>query len=67
MFKNQSESAKKYDLLAIEPINDKILSYLNNGHFDCDIITFNLTDKLNVNIRRANFSLVCLSVKLLFN
>ncbi len=34
---------KHYDLLAVEPANEHILSYLNNGHFDCDLITFTFT------------------------
>ncbi|CAG2122889.1 unnamed protein product, partial [Medioppia subpectinata] len=38
-------------------LNDKILSHLNNGHFECDLITFNSNNNLCPIIRRANFSI----------
>lgn len=40
---SKSDRLKHYDLLAVEPANEHILSYLNNGHFDCDLITFTFT------------------------
>ncbi len=50
---------KKYDILSIEPLNDKMLGHLNNGNFECDIITFQLTQRLPFDLKRANLSLVC--------
>ncbi|XP_054160208.1 ribonuclease P protein subunit p30-like [Oppia nitens] len=54
---NQSENAKKYDLLSIEPLNDKMLSHLNKGNFDTDLITFNFSSTLCPDIKRSNFSI----------
>ncbi|KAH9400737.1 Ribonuclease P protein subunit p30 [Tyrophagus putrescentiae] len=68
---SKSDRLKHYDLLAVEPANEHILSYLNNGHFDCDLITFTFTpsssssssssasdsSKLVTALKRANFSL----------
>ncbi|CAG2175724.1 unnamed protein product, partial [Oppiella nova] len=35
----------------------KLLSHLNNGNFECDLITFDFNHELCPNIRRANFSI----------
>lgn len=54
----KNENTKLYDLLAIEPKNEKILSYLNNGNFECDIISFTFIESLMTNpLKKANFSL----------
>lgn len=35
-----------------------MLSYINNGNFDCDLMSFNFSDLKIVNaLKRANFSL----------
>lgn len=54
----QSESFKKYEILAVEPINDKMLSQFCSGQFDCDILTLHMNNRLNVDLKRANLSLV---------
>lgn len=56
---------KYYDLLAIEPLNEKILNYINNGNFDCDLMTFSFADtKIVSSLKKANFSLVSFKTKL---
>lgn len=51
-----SQIVKQYDLLAIEPMNDKVFTQILTGNFDCDIITFNFNEKSPLNLRKANFS-----------
>jgi len=66
---SQSSETKKYDILAIEPRNDKMLNQLCGGNFECDIITFDLSvDRLPLAIHRANFNLpissgTCLEIR----
>ncbi|XP_027204263.1 ribonuclease P protein subunit Rpp30 [Dermatophagoides pteronyssinus] len=55
---SKNENLKHYDILAIEPMNEKILNYLNGGNFEFDILTFSSIDSSIVNmIKKANFSL----------
>ncbi|KPM11919.1 ribonuclease P-like protein [Sarcoptes scabiei] len=55
---NKSETIKQYDLLALEPINERMLNHLNAGRIDFDILTFNQSDSSLFNsIKKANFSL----------
>lgn len=56
--KNQSSITKQYDLLAIEPLNEKMINQVCSGTFPCDIITFNLSEKLSAVLKKANFSVV---------
>ncbi|RWS14891.1 ribonuclease P protein subunit p30-like protein [Dinothrombium tinctorium] len=53
---SNSPILKEYDLLAIEVINDKILSQLCGGHLDCDIISFSLSERLTFNLKKTNFT-----------
>ena len=56
---SKQENVKCYDLLAIEPLNEKILSYINNGNYECDLMSFTFADSKMMNpIKKANFSLV---------
>ncbi|KAH9497029.1 Ribonuclease P protein subunit p30 [Dermatophagoides farinae] len=55
---SKNENLKHYDILAIEPMNEKILNYLNGGNFEFDILTFSSINSSIVNmIKKANFSL----------
>jgi len=52
-----SPMLKKYDLLAVEALNEKMLNQICGGHLDCDIICFTMSDRLLVNLKKANFTL----------
>lgn len=54
----QSATLKKYDLLAVEALSEKILNLVCGGHLDCDILCFTMSERLLVNMKKANFSLV---------
>ncbi|KAI1301350.1 Ribonuclease P protein subunit p30 [Halotydeus destructor] len=54
---SQSETARKYDLLALEPKNDKTLNMICGGSFPCDIICFNMTERMLVNLKTVNLTL----------
>ncbi|XP_053201899.1 ribonuclease P protein subunit p30-like [Panonychus citri] len=53
----QSPVVKLYDLLALECKTEKVLTQILGGGFDCDILTFDFTEKSNFSWRKANFSL----------
>lgn len=53
----QNQSLKRYDLLAVQPANDKILNQVCGGSLECDILTFNYADRLPVDLKRANLTL----------
>lgn len=53
----QSPIAKQYHLLSLEPKTEKVFTQLLGGNFDCDIITFDFTEKSIFSWRKANFSL----------
>lgn len=50
--------ADKYELLAIEPQNDKILSYICEGKTDLAILTFNLSERLSCNLFRISYKIL---------
>jgi len=55
---SKNENLKYYDLLAIDPLNEKVLNYINNGNFDCDLISLTTNDSKIVNfIKKTNFSI----------
>lgn len=45
---NQTDSMKSYDVLAVKPMNDKMLELCLNGEINCDIVVINLDEKLNL-------------------
>ena len=38
VLQNKSSIAKKYDILSIEPLNEKMLNYIITGSFSVDIL-----------------------------
>jgi ribonuclease P/MRP protein subunit RPP1 len=48
----------KYNLLALEPQNNKLFQYLTTGSSDLDILTFNLSERLDYNLFKAKFKLL---------
>jgi ribonuclease P/MRP protein subunit RPP1 len=54
---SQSQAFKKYDIIAIEPLSDKMLNILCGGNFDCEIITFSMAERLPINLKKVNFTL----------
>lgn len=48
----------KYNLLALEPQNNKLFQYITTGETDLDILTFNLSEKLDYNLFKARFKLL---------
>ncbi|XP_074593976.1 ribonuclease P protein subunit Rpp30 [Brevipalpus obovatus] len=52
----QSPIAKKYDLLALQPMNDKVFNQILTGNLDCDIITFDFSERSPLSFRKAKFS-----------
>lgn len=47
-----------YDLLALEPQNAKILQYISVGSADLDILTFNLSDRLDYNLFKVGYKVL---------
>ena len=64
----QQPQVKEYDLLSYEPKATKILDKLCSGSLLCDIISFDMSERMaNVDLKRANFNLlrergVCLEI-----
>lgn len=54
---SQSPSAKEYDILAIQPLNDKIMQSFCSGNIDCDILTTEMSEKLPFDLKRLNLAL----------
>ncbi|RWS23724.1 ribonuclease P protein subunit p30-like protein, partial [Leptotrombidium deliense] len=52
----KSQILKEYDLLAIEPVNDKIMNLICGGNLECDIVSFSLQTKMAFNIKKLNFT-----------
>ena len=52
----QSPAFKRYDLFAIEPGSEKVMNQVTSGSLDCDILTFDYTDRLPVDLKRANLT-----------
>lgn len=55
---NKCPELSKYDLLSLEPNNNKILQYITAGSADLDILTFDLTDRLEFNLFKTKFKLL---------
>lgn len=55
---NKSKEASKFDLLALEPQNAKILQYITMGNADLDILTFNLSERLDYNLFKVGFNVL---------
>lgn len=53
----QSPQFKQYDLFAVHPCGEKILNQICGGSLDCDIVTFDMGERLGVDLKRANFCL----------
>lgn len=51
-----SQTAKQYDLLALQPLNDKVFNQILTNNVDCDIITFDFAEKSSLSFRKANFT-----------
>lgn len=47
-----------YNLLALEPQNSDILQYICSGNAELDILTFNLSERLDYNIFKSNFKVL---------
>ena len=54
---SQSQWAKEYDILAIQPLNEKIMQSFCSGNIDCDILTLNMSEKLPFDLKRVNLTL----------
>lgn len=52
---NKSKETAKYDLLALEPQNAKILQYISSGSADLDILTFNLSQRMDYTLFKTAF------------
>ena len=64
---NQSPESKRYDLLALEPLNKKMLSYLCGGPSDFDILTFSFEERVDFSLFKVSFKIletrgVCLEI-----
>lgn len=55
---NKNANTAKYDLLALEPQNAKILQYISMGSADLDILTFSLSDRLDYNLYKIGFKVL---------
>ena len=53
----QNPVLKEYDLMAVEPLNDKILNQISSGSLEPDVVTFDLSQRLPVDMKRANLKL----------
>lgn len=49
---------KKFDILAIEPMNEKMMNQFCGGQLDCDILCLTMSSRLEVDLKRANLALV---------
>lgn len=47
-----------YDLLALEPQNYEILQYIARGNTNLDILTFDLSDRMDFNIFKTKFKIL---------
>lgn len=64
---NQTAESKRYDLLALEPLNKKMLSYLCGGPSDFDILTFSFEERVDFSLFKVSFKIletrgVCLEI-----
>lgn len=54
---SQSSSTKEYDIIAIQPLNEKIIQAFCSGNIDCDILTMEMSEKLPFDLKRLNLAL----------
>lgn len=55
---SKCSETSKYNLLSLEPQNNKMLQYITGGSADLDILTFNLSEKLDYNLFKTRFNLL---------
>lgn len=55
---HKNSEASKYALLALEPQNNKIFQYICTSSTDLDILTFNLSERLDYNLFKTKFGLL---------
>lgn len=54
----KSKEASQYDLIALEPNNEKVLNYIVTGSAKLDILTFNFSEKIDHNLTKVKFRLL---------
>lgn len=54
----KSHELANYDLLALDPQNSKLLQYITAGSAELDILTFDLSDRLDFNLFKTKFKLL---------
>jgi len=54
----QQPNVKEYDLLSFQPMGDKLMNQICSGSHLCDILTFDMSCRLPVDLRRANLNLL---------
>lgn len=52
---NKDKEASKYDLIALEPCNDKILQYIAGDNAQLDILTFDLSEKADYRLVKTHY------------
>lgn len=52
------KESRKYDLLAFEPQNTNILQYIGQGQVELDILTFNLSDRLDYSLFKIGYKVL---------
>lgn len=57
-FQSQSPNLKRFDILAIEPMDEKIMNQFCGGQLDCDILCLTMSTRLVIDLKRANLTLV---------
>lgn len=55
---NKCKETAQYDLLALEPQNAKILQYISMGSAELDILTFNLSERLDYNLFKIGYKVL---------
>lgn len=55
---NKCKETPQYDLLALEPQNAKILQYISMGSAELDILTFNLSERLDYNLFKIGYKVL---------
>lgn len=57
----QQPGVKEYSLLSFQPLHDKVLNQLTGGSLLCDILSFDMTQRMAVDLKRANLNLLRIS------
>ena len=55
---SKSKDILRYDLLAVEPQNQKMLQYVVTGSADFDILTFDMSEKLDFNFFKCSYTIL---------